>query len=165
MRVMAATLRLYPFGEMTRLEVPKRVPRNKARCGKLKISWHEWTATLTGWQCALCKGQRPHCAKHLLDMLGCPGLNKAVQLAAVPNIEAAHCLHRVAFSNGQDVVYCSRCGVWGTKRTPQFSRVCARVPPTSAGKIVLSRLNRGMHPRRTANCRSATMLGRPEACA
>ena len=60
MRVMAATLRLYPFGEMTRLEAPKKQARAKTAGDKRKnkARWHEWAATLTGWQCGLCKALR-----------------------------------------------------------------------------------------------------------
>ena len=165
MRVMAATLRLYPFGEITRLEAPKKQARAKTTGDKRKnkARWHEWAATLTGWQCGLCKELRPHSASHLLDLLGCPGANKAVRMVGSANGKTSHGLNRVVFSNGHDVVYCRRCGIWGTKRTLAFSRVCA-ARPLDSGKQVLSRINKGMHPKRTADCKSATMLDRPVAC-
>ena len=75
---------------------------------------------------------------------------------------ASHRLFQVLFIGSSPVVFCRRCGVYTAKRANSgIKGYCAGIPSTS-GKVVLDRLDRGLHPSREAVYKGCTMNGRPQ---
>ena len=60
------------------------------------------------------------------------------------------------------IIYCKTCGKYGSKRLLQLNEHCSG-SLTVPGQVVVSRINRGLHPSRTQDKKDCKLVGRPVA--
>ena len=75
-----------------------------------------------------------------------PRVNASIDEAQVPFASEVHPSHHKMLL--RNVLFCRKCGYWGSRKTQKLTSQCQNMPPHSDGKCKLNRMMNGLHPDR-----------------
>eukprot|EP00973_Karenia_brevis_P064988 9024630-Karenia_brevis.AAC.1 len=147
MKVVAATLRLFP-----RIE-HQRLPREKIPARQPGIRWHEWVECGEDWRCLTCLTISK--ATDERNLVGCPGtpvaLRRVLGRGYGHNIHLAERHQHQGGTGAANLYYCTTCGAWATRTARHLAAPCTGAAKMGTyGYRCLEAIKKGLVPQSMA---------------